>query len=90
MASSKSFILPGSRLHFQTEEEKSQYLGYNSSATGHVTAHDLTVSDDVIPDEVPNSVDWIAKGAVTKAKDQARCGSCWTFGSVSTITKNLT
>ena len=51
-----------------------------------MTSRDVTVSDDVTADEVPSSVDWIAKGAVTKAKDQARCGSCWTFGSVS-VTK---
>ena len=51
-----------------------------------MTSRDVTVSDDVTADEVPASVDWIAKGAVTKAKDQARCGSCWTFGSVS-VTK---
>ncbi|MBN3301917.1 CFAD protein, partial [Amia calva] len=35
--------------------------------------------------QLPQSIDWRLYGAVTPVKDQAICGSCWSFGTTGTL-----
>ncbi|PRP87432.1 counting factor associated protein [Planoprotostelium fungivorum] len=35
--------------------------------------------------KIPQSIDWVEKGAVNPPKDQGICGSCWTFGTTGTL-----
>jgi len=70
-----------------TKEEFNQVMnGYkNAPKPGQVFAD----VKDIKMEDLPESVDWRDKGAVSDVKDQGYCGSCWAFATAETIESYL-
>jgi len=67
------------------QEFKDQYLGYKNPSNVH-SLNKKTNEDHVYSTkDLPESVDWREKGAISKVKNQGQCGSCWAFATTEMI-----
>jgi len=60
---------------------KQRSTGLNGGLPFHYSPEDVK--------SLPDQMDWRLYGAVSSVKDQAVCGSCWSFGTVGTLEGSL-
>lgn len=63
-------------------EYRKLYLNYKSSRQG---SFDSEQAAQVSLEDLPASIDWRQKGAVSPVKNQAQCGSCWAFSATAAL-----
>lgn len=73
-----TFTLAPNKFADYTPAEYKRLLGYK-----RVPKNGLFAELDT--ENIPDSVDWRTKGAVTKVKDQGQCGSCWAFSTTGAL-----
>nr|WNA21412.1 putative senescence-specific cysteine protease SAG39 [Hemerocallis fulva] len=66
-----------------TDEFKTICSGYHPPLMSAVKATEGFAYENMT--EVPSSMDWRGKGAVTSVKHQGHCGSCWAFSAVAAV-----
>jgi C1A family cysteine protease len=78
----RSFRVAVNHLADTTQDERKRMRGYRYTGPNNGLPFEMT---NKMVQDMPDSLDWRLMGAVTPVKDQAICGSCWSFGTAETI-----
>ncbi|XP_064624536.1 digestive cysteine proteinase 2-like [Lineus longissimus] len=78
-----TYTLKANHLADRTSDEL-KYMRGRLHSTGYNGGLPFNM-EDYKTNDLPDSLDWRLFGAVTPVKDQAVCGSCWSFGTTGHI-----
>ncbi|KAK9224343.1 hypothetical protein WN943_009376 [Citrus x changshan-huyou] len=68
------------------DEFRALYTGYKMPSPSHRSTTSSTFKyQNLSMTDVPTSLDWRDKKAVTPIKDQQECGCCWAFSAVAAV-----
>eukprot|EP01029_Cantina_marsupialis_P016554 TRINITY_DN3696_c0_g1_i1.p1 TRINITY_DN3696_c0_g1~~TRINITY_DN3696_c0_g1_i1.p1 ORF type:complete len:512 (-),score=80.82 TRINITY_DN3696_c0_g1_i1:351-1886(-) len=81
----KSYSVAINQFADMSDEEFKKTMLPNMNMDSAMELEDMPTFNSFRMNSAPSSVDWRTKGKVTPVKNQAICGSCWSFASAAVL-----